>query len=337
MRNLFVTTLLMLSAVFSAPGQSSNVKSAQAKPLLEFPVAEGYFSGADGARLFYRKVGNGKDIFVLLHGGPGGNMNSVWPDLESLAKRHAILMYDQRGGGRSTIIKDAARLTAAQHVRDLEALRQHFRLKRLTLIGESWGAGLAALYAAKHPGRVSRLLLLGPMPPTKALATKRFDQVNESTDFYKRLAELRQAMPKATDPIALCREMFGVYLTAYFFDQSAMSRRRSSSCNAPPEAVRNYLVVNDATFASLKDWDFLGMLAKLQQPTLIVEGEQSASTVASVRAWAKAMPNARLLLIANAGHFPQVEQPEVFFPAVEKFLRGGWPVGAKPESKISTN
>ncbi len=337
MRNLFVTTLLILSAAFSAPGQTSNVKSARAKPSAEFPVTEGYFTGADGVRLFYRKVGNGKDIFVLLHGGPGGNMNSVWPDLEALAKHHTILMYDQRGGGRSAIIKDAARLTVAHHIRDLEALRQHFRLQRLTLIGESWGAGLAALYAARHPERVSRLLLLGPMPPTKALATRRFDKVNESTDFYKRLAELRQAMPKATDPIALCREMFKVYLKAYFFDQSAMSRRRSSSCNAPPEAVRNYLVVNDATFASLKDWDFLPMLAKLQQPALVVEGEQSASTVASVRAWAKALPNARLLWIANAGHFPQVEQPEIFFPAVETFLRGGWPEGAKVESRIGTN
>ncbi len=337
MRNIFVTTLLMLLAILSAPSHTSNVKSAQAKPSVDFPVAEGYFTGADGVRLFYRKVGNGRDLFVLLHGGPGGNMNSVWPDLESLAKHHTILMYDQRGGGRSAIIKDAARLTAAHHVRDLEALRQHFSLKRLTLIGESWGAGLAALYAARHPERVSRLLLLGPMPPTKALATRRFDKVNESTDFYKRLAEFRQAMPNATDPIALCREMFGVYLTAYFFDQSAMSRRRASSCNAPPEAVRNYLVVNDATFASLKDWDFLPRLAKLQQPTLIVEGEQSASTVASVRVWAKALPNARLLLIANAGHFPQVEQPEVFFPAVEKFLRGSWPEGAKVESKIGVN
>jgi len=51
------------------------------------------------------------------------------------------------------------------------------------------------------------------------------------------------------------------------------------------------------------------MLARLKQPTLLVEGEQSIPTVESVRAWAAAMPHARLLLIPKAGHFPRVEQP----------------------------
>jgi proline iminopeptidase len=324
-----VSALLILLASTPADSLTGNVNHAQSRPSAGFSVTEGYFSGADGVRLFYRKAGKGKIIFVLLHGGPGGNINSVWPDLEPLAKNHTVLMYDQRGSGRSQLIKDPALLTAAHHVRDLEALRQHFGLNQMTLIGESWGAGLAALYTAKHAKHVSRLLLLGPMPPTKVLATRRFDKVNESTDFYKRLADLRHAMPTASDPIDLCRKMFGAYLKAYFFDQSAISRRRGSSCDAPPDAVRNYVIVNEATFASLRDWDFLPMLTKLQQPALVVEGEQSAPTVESVQAWAKAMPNARLLLIPNAGHFPQVEQPEAFFPAVERFLRGGWPKEAK--------
>jgi pimeloyl-ACP methyl ester carboxylesterase len=119
--------------------------------------------------------------------------------------------------------------------------------------------------------------------------------------------------------------MFRSYLKPYFFDPAALPRRRGSSCNAPPEAVRNYIVVNEATMASLKDWNFLPLLAGLPMPTLVVEGEASRPTVAGVRAWAQAMPKARLLLIAKAGHFPQVEQPDLFFPAVERFLQGGWP------------
>ncbi|HYX28418.1 MAG TPA: formate dehydrogenase accessory protein FdhE [Pyrinomonadaceae bacterium] len=66
----------------------------------------------------------------------------------------------------------------------------------------------------------------------------------------------------------------------------------------------------------------------LRTPTLIVEGEQSTPTLEGVRAWAEAMPNARLLLISNSGHFPQVERPDLFFPSVERFLRGAWPTGA---------
>ncbi len=88
------------------------------------------------------------------------------------------------------------------------------------------------------------------------------------------------------------------------------------------------MVVNNATLGSLGDYDLLPKLRRLRALTLIVEGEQSISTLESVRAWAEAMPNARLLLIPNSGHFPQVEQPSLFFPAVKRFLGGRWPARA---------
>jgi hypothetical protein len=61
------------------------------------PVVDGYLDGADGVRLFYRKVGNLPSVAVLLHGGPGSNMNGVWPDLQRLANTRSVVMYDQRG------------------------------------------------------------------------------------------------------------------------------------------------------------------------------------------------------------------------------------------------
>ena len=283
---------------------------------------EGYVVGADGVRLFYRIAGAGRPSAILLHGGPGSNMNGVWPDLEPLAKTRTIVMYDQRGGGRSEIIRDASRLTADHHVEDLEALRAHLGLKEMMIIGESWGSGLALLYATKYPQRVSRIVFLGPMPPTKAMMTRRFDQVNQSTDFYRRLGEMRRAMPTAHDPVAVCREMFAEYLKAYFVDQSAIARRRGSSCDAPAEGVRNYQVVNDATFASLGDWDFLPLLTKLEIPALVVEGAGSTPTLESVHAWAGALRDRPLVLVPNAGHYPQVEKPEVFFSIIEAFLLG---------------
>ena len=85
------------------------------------------------------------------------------------------------------------------------------------------------------------------------------------------------------------------------------------------------LFINDATFRSLGEYDLVPKLRQLEIPTLIVEGEQSVPTLDSVHAWAEAMPNARLLLIPKSGHFPQVEQPRLFFPAVKNFLNGAWP------------
>ena len=322
MRRTLKLILFIIVAALSAISQS--VDSKASKPV----TTEGYFTGADGVRLFYRKVGSRRNLIVLLHGGPGSNMNAVWLDLEPLAKKHTVLMYDQRGGGRSEIIKDPNKLKYTDHIRDLEAFRKQFGLERMVLVGESWGAGLAALYALEHPNQVSRLLLLGPFPPSRALVARRLEKTDERIDFSKRLADFRRALPTASDPIALCREFFGVYRAALFFDQTAASRRRGSSCDAPPEGVRNYMMVNDATFGSLGEYDLLPKLRQLWIPALIVEGEQSIPTLDSVHAWAEAMPNARLLLIPNSGHFPQVEQPRLFFPAVEGFLRGSWPATA---------
>ncbi len=131
------------------------------------PATEGYFTGADGVRLFYRQVGRGGSVAVFLHGGPGLNMHDGGCYFEALARGRTIIMYDQRGGGRSEVVSDPELLTAAHHVRDLEALRQHFGLEKMDIIGLSWGTGLAALYAAEHPERVRSMLLVGPMPVAK--------------------------------------------------------------------------------------------------------------------------------------------------------------------------
>ncbi len=134
---------------------------------------DGYVAIEGNLRLYYRSYGAGADTLVLLHGGPGMNFMGVGPDLIPLAKDHRLLMYDQRGGGRSDPDPQAKNMTASMHVADLEAVRQHFELERMTLIGISWGSGLAALYTAQHPERVERMILIGAMEPTSFLSEQR--------------------------------------------------------------------------------------------------------------------------------------------------------------------
>jgi proline iminopeptidase len=74
--------------------------------------SKGYLAGGGGARIFYRVVGRGSDTIVAIHGGPGGDMNNIAPDLERLAHRHTVIYYDQRGGGRSELPADTALLDA---------------------------------------------------------------------------------------------------------------------------------------------------------------------------------------------------------------------------------
>jgi proline iminopeptidase len=66
----------------------------------------------------------------------------------------------------------------------------------------------------------------------------------------------------------------------------------------------------------------------LATPRLVIQGEKDFIPMNGSREWVAGNPNARLLVIPAVGHFPHVEAPETFFPAVETFLRGGWPEGA---------
>jgi proline iminopeptidase len=290
--------------------------------LLEQPVREAYTQGSGGVRLFYRIVGTRGPVAVLLHGGPGSHSNAVWPDLQQIARDRRIVMYDQRGGGRSEIIRDPARLTADDHVRDLEALRVTLKLDRFALVGESWGALLAVLYASQHPDRVERLLLFGPAPPTRAILNRRLDESDAAMGMRAKLAAISRDMPGSSDPRATCRAFFDLYVRQFFADPKNIVRRRGSSCHGPAEGVRNYFVVNKATLDSLGDYDVRPQLRLLTMPALVVEGERSIpSTIESARAFAAALPNATLLLVPEAGHYPQVERPDVFFPAVPAFLR----------------
>src|SRR6516164_8052780 len=84
--------------------------TARAQSNENFPTEEGYFNAPDNVRLFYRKLGAGQDVVVFLHGGPGLSMGDGGYAMRPLAEHHTLIMYDQRGGGRSDLVKDPALL-----------------------------------------------------------------------------------------------------------------------------------------------------------------------------------------------------------------------------------
>src|SRR5437667_7349 len=120
----------------------------------------------DGVRLFTRRAGDGPQV-VVLHGGPGAHHDYLLPQYDLLARGRTLLYYDQRGGGRSPVGRDTP-VGWREHVADLEALRRHWSIDRLTLLGYSWGVLLAVLYWLEHPERVDRLALVSPAPARAA-------------------------------------------------------------------------------------------------------------------------------------------------------------------------
>jgi proline iminopeptidase len=292
---------------------------------------EGHIDAGGGVRLFYRVLGVAPDTIVVLHGGPGLSLAYLADDLAPLAARHTLILYDQRGAGRSSLVADSAALTGERFVQDLEAVRRHFRLERVTLLGHSWGAGLAALYAIRYPERVQSMLLVGAMPPTRSGLVRAFTALDARRDSagQRRLRATRAAWRADSGSAAACRAYYVEWFQPFLADPAMLRRTRGDFCAGTPEALRNKMAsVDRYVFASLGEWDWRAALRAVRARTLIFQGRSDVFPPSSAREWVTALPEARMLLLDGVGHFPYLEAPDRFGAAVDAFMSGGWPPGA---------
>jgi proline iminopeptidase len=125
------------------------------------PHRTGRLPVGDGHELYWEESGNpaGKPA-VFLHGGPGGGTEERHRRFFDPAA-YRIVVFDQRGCGRSTPLASLEANTTWHLVADLERLREHLGIDRWLVFGGSWGSTLALAYAQTHPGRVTELVLRG--------------------------------------------------------------------------------------------------------------------------------------------------------------------------------
>ena len=121
---------------------------------------------------FHLEVGDGHELYVeesgrrggipavYLHGGPGAGCEA-WHRQLFDPERYHIVLFDQRGAGRSRPHAEVANNTTAHLVADMERIREALGLERWLVVGGSWGSTLALAYAEAHPKRVSGLILRG--------------------------------------------------------------------------------------------------------------------------------------------------------------------------------
>lgn len=320
--------MFCLTLELSAYGQVNSDSTPLTMPAFgNLPAQEGYFHGADNARLFYRVVGKGSKTIVFVHGGPGLGIDDGGYDLEAIAARgFRFITYNQRGGGRSELVTDKSKLGIEYYVRDLEALRQNFGLKRLNLIGLSWGSGVVAYYAVAYPQHVERIVFLSPMPPTQEFSRQRNQKIRSLID-AKTLAEINEVHNRSknandADLPKLCRELNAYLDRLYVDDPSHLLRARGDTCSYTPQAIRGAESTTEAAVKSLASWNFQSMLEKIRVPALVVEGKKTNVPLDATEAWARWLPNARLLLVPNAGHMNWLDQPEAVVASINDFFRG---------------
>ena len=132
------------------------------------PFETGFLDTGDGHRIYWERTGTrGAKPAVFLHGGPGGGCGPVHRRLFDPAL-YDVILFDQRGCGRSTPFASLENNTTWHLVADIERLREMAGFEQWLVFGGSWGSTLALAYAETHPERVSQLVLRGIYTLTKA-------------------------------------------------------------------------------------------------------------------------------------------------------------------------
>ena len=318
------------------PGGARTHVEAHPVPL---QADDGSWTVAPGVRLHHFASGLGEDALVL-HGGPGLPFREAMPGLGPLEERFRFHYYDQRGCGRSSRPFDRftggsfpanmhtleKTLGLAAQVGDVERVRRLLGRERLVIVGHSFGALLAALYAAEYPEHVRALVLVAPaavlvfpppdgglfaqiernLPPDRLGAYREF--VRDSFDFGS-LFERSEA-----DLVALHSRLVPFYVEA--------ARRRGFAVPESTSAEGGGFMVEAQYLSMGRRHDYRQALAHAAVPTLVVHGDRDLQSVEASAVYSAAIPGARLERFAASGHFPFVDEKERFAEVVGTFLDG---------------
>ena len=269
--------------------------------------------------MHWEECGNPDGVPLLfVHGGPGGGSlphhrrfydPSFW----------RIVLYDQRGAGRSTPIADVTDNTTQHLVADIERLRAHLNIDRWLLFGGSWGSTLALVYAQAHPERVLGLVLRGVFLAARSEvdwfidgmrrffpeawhAFAHFLPPEERGDllaaYHRRLTD---ADPRVNAPAALAWDRYETSCSTLLPKPSSAVRAEGDAGALAIARIEAHYFVHDSFLARNQILDGVGRIRHL--PCTIVQGRYDViCPPVSAHALARAWPEAEYVVVPDAGH-----------------------------------
>ncbi|HEX8174837.1 MAG TPA: alpha/beta hydrolase [Pyrinomonadaceae bacterium] len=284
--------LLLFAALLLLPGAASAQTPAPARAEKEVRIY--------GQKIRYVEAGSGPQTVILLHG-MGGNSANWTFNINALAAKYRVVVPDQIGFGQSD--KPLINYRIATYVDFLDRLYSELKIERATLVGNSMGGWIAALYTIAHPERVERLVLVdaaGFAPP------KDFDA--------KQLAALN---PSTREGIrALSALVF--YNKQLYLSDAAIDFSLTQRMGAGDGYTIQSLIESIARREDMLD----GRLTSIKQPTLIIWGRQDGLTPLRElgERFKREIAGSELIVFEECGHVPMVEKAAEFNAALLKFL-----------------
>lgn len=260
----------------------------------------------DDIELHFTDQGDGPAV-LLIHGHPFDN--TMWrPQVEFLESSHRVIVPDLRGYGKSGIAADATETRLERFAADALALMDFLGIREFVLGGLSMGGQIVLDMYRQAPERIQALLLADTFATLDSAERKqwRFTTADRlEREGMKSYAQ--EELPKMITPANIQRLP---EVAAH-----VMEMMTSTSPHGAAAALRG----------RAQRCDYLPLLAKIQVPTLVVVGREDVYTpVAVAEQLSQQIPNAELVVIENAGHIPNLEQPGAFNEAM-----GDWTLGSE--------
>jgi pimeloyl-ACP methyl ester carboxylesterase len=260
----------------------------------------------NGLEIAYERVGHGP-LLVLVHGAAVDSR--MWsPQLAALADEFTVVAWDEPGAGRSSDVP--ADFTLADYADALAALIDALDVGPAHVAGLSWGGTVALELYRRRPELVGTLLLVDTYAGWKGSLPEQEVQAR-----VERLRQMLSAADHLFDP-TLPGLFAGEPPAEYAALMDAMA------ADVRPESMRTALLV-------MAEADQRDLLPQIHVPTLLIWGELDARSPLTVaRQFEDAVPDARLVVISDAGHVSNLERPELFNEAVRDFCRAHRPRSA---------
>jgi proline iminopeptidase len=280
------------------------------------------FLHVPGGNVWYRVIGSGdRTPLLLLHGGPGGR-SCGFSVLTELARDRPVVLYDQLGSGRSERPADPSLWRTDRFVDELAAVRAALGLRRVHILGHSWGGALAAEYLlTKKPEGVLSAIFSSPL-----ISTARW--VADARKLRSTLPEPVQATLARCETVASADEPSCKAAVDVFDEQFVRGAKTLPDLPACDGSTRNdeiyRLMWGAAEFTStgsLRDFDRTDRLGELNLPVLFLAGRHDEAVPDTIEDFRKRVPGAQMTIFEQSAHSSYRTETARYVQVVGAFLR----------------
>jgi pimeloyl-ACP methyl ester carboxylesterase len=257
---------------------------------------------------------------LCVPGGPGRAANYL-DDLGGLSKSRTLHLLDSRGTGASELPVDRSSLQMDRLPDDVEDVRIALGLDPADLLGHSAGCPVVLLHAVRYPDAVRRLVLVTPSGRPFGWAADDLDVIRAARageSWYAEAAEAQEMLERANP--RLRNELEALTRPFWYgrWDERAQSHAAGADRQMSLRASAGYAPSTDFDPDEARE-----SLRDIRAEVLVIVGDRDALTGAAVgEQFATVIPRAEVAVLAGAGHFPWVDEPDAFRETVDTFLAG---------------